>query len=83
MFSTRVTTTAFAATSDSVSYAGTIASPIAMVRWSIRAKDRSSTARLFHRLAYTPLTAQPTDLGLTLRFTSPPSLVRPPRPGTD
>ena len=44
-----------------------------MVRWSIRAKERSSTARLFHRLAYTPLTAQPTDLGLTLRFTSPPS----------
>ena len=28
---------------------------------------------MFHRLAYTPLTAQPTVLGLTLRFTSPPS----------
>ena len=73
MFSTRVTTTALAATSDSMSYAGTMARPMAMLVWSIRAKERSSTARLFHRLAYTPLTAQPTDFGLTLRFTSPPS----------
>ena len=73
MFSTRVTTTALAATSDSMSYSGTIASPIATLFWSIRAKERSSTARLFHRLAYTPRTAQPTDLGLTLRLTSPSS----------
>lgn len=46
-----MTTTALAATSDSVSYAGTMASPIATLSWSMRAKDRSSIARLFHRLA--------------------------------
>ena len=51
VLSTRAMTTALAATSDSSSYAATMARPIVAVDWSMRANARSSMARWFHRLA--------------------------------
>lgn len=47
--------------------------PIPLVACERRAKVRSSTARRFHKLAYTPLMAQWTVFGLTFDLVTAPS----------